>query len=174
MLNTKFSYFNVIFRLHLEKAIFKLKWLPHKLHFNGFPFSWKEVSKNSSWRSPFVHVWWNAYWFRMEPVELFMAFFCVYCSFRWFPFSTHAILLIAGVMLSWYHAIMSVDSMLLMLKDVDISCLLSDDIQDRYDMTTRGQNDWREEVCTEKEKCWHHRISARTKGICVIESKRRR
>ena len=43
--------------------------------------------------------------------------------------------------------------MLLMLKDVDISCLLSDDIQDRYDMTTGGQNDWREEVCTEKEKC---------------------
>ena len=29
------------------------------------------------------------------------------------------------------------------LKDVDISCLLSDSIQDRNDMTTGGQNDWR-------------------------------
>ena len=30
------------------------------------------------------------------------------------------------------------------LKDVDISCLLSDDIQDRNDMTTQSQNNWRE------------------------------
>ena len=38
------------------------------------------------------------------------------------------------------------------LKDVDISCLLSDDdIQDRNNMTTGGQNIWRE-VCPEKEK----------------------
>ena len=39
---------------------------------------------------PFVNVWWNAYCFRMESVELSMAFFCMFCSPRWSPFSTHA------------------------------------------------------------------------------------
>ena len=38
---------------------------------------------------PFVHVWRNAYCFRMQPVELSMSFFCMFCSLRWFPFSTH-------------------------------------------------------------------------------------
>ena len=42
---------------------------------------------------PFVHVWWNAYCFRMQPVELSMGFFCIFCSPRWFPFPTHATLL---------------------------------------------------------------------------------
>ena len=34
--------------------------LHHKLHFNGFPFSWKEVSKNLSWRNhhcPYPKLW---------------------------------------------------------------------------------------------------------------------
>ena len=40
-----------------------------------------------------VHMWWNAYFFRMQPVESPMAFFCMFCRPRWFSFSTHAILL---------------------------------------------------------------------------------
>ena len=36
------------------------------------------------------------------------------------------------------------------LTNADISCLLSDGIQDRNDMTTEAQNDWRD-VCREKE-----------------------
>ena len=38
------------------------------------------------------------------------------------------------------------------LKDVDISCLLSDDIQDRNDITTGSQNDWREGGLSRKRK----------------------
>ena len=38
------------------------------------------------------------------------------------------------------------------LKDVDISCLLSDDIQDRNDITTGCQNDWREGGLSRKRK----------------------
>ena len=39
------------------------------------------------------------------------------------------------------------------LKDVDISCLLSDDdIQDRNNMTTGGQNNWREGGLFRKRK----------------------
>ena len=53
------------------------------------------------------------------------------------------------------------------LEDVDISCLLSDGFQDRNDITTGDQNDWRE-VCAEKEKFSHHRISAHT--ICMVIS----
>ena len=39
------------------------------------------------------------------------------------------------------------------LKDVDISCLFSDDdMQGRNDMTTGSQNDWREEGLSRKRK----------------------
>ena len=57
------------------------------------------------------------------------------------------------------------------LKDFDISFLLSDDdIQDRKDITTGNQNDWREKkkVCPEKEKFLYHRISARTTDISMV------
>ena len=61
------------------------------------------------------------------------------------------------------------------LKDVDISCLVSDDdIQGRNDMTTGSQNDWREGGLSRKEKFLNHRISARTTDICMVCSKRRR
>ena len=56
------------------------------------------------------------------------------------------------------------------LKDVDISCLLSDDrMQGRNDMTTGSQNDWREGGLSRKRK-----ISARTTDIYMVQSKRRR
>ena len=38
------------------------------------------------------------------------------------------------------------------LEDVDISCLLSDGIQDRNDITTGNQNDWREGGLSRKRK----------------------
>ena len=52
--------------------------------------------------------------------------------------------------------------------NVDIFCLLSDDIQDRNDITTGGQNDWRERGLYIKRQILEHRISARTTDICLI------
>ena len=55
------------------------------------------------------------------------------------------------------------------LKDVDISCLLSDnDMQGRIDMTTGSQNDWREEGLSRKRKYLCRRISALTTDICTV------
>ena len=50
------------------------------------------------------------------------------------------------------------------LKDVDISCLLSNgDMQGRNDMTTGSQNNWREGGLSRKRK-----ISARTTDIYMV------
>ena len=50
------------------------------------------------------------------------------------------------------------------LKDVDISCLLSDDIQDRNDMTTWSQNDWIEGGLSRKTKNFYI-----TKSLSVLQ-----
>ena len=55
------------------------------------------------------------------------------------------------------------------LKDVHISCLLSDnEMQGRNDMTTGSQNDWREEVLSRKKKHLYRRISALATDICTV------
>ena len=54
------------------------------------------------------------------------------------------------------------------LKDIDISCLLSDGIQDKNDITAGSQNDWREGGLSRKRKFLYHRISARTTDFCMV------
>ena len=49
-------------RFQTEMFTTLISWcLRHKLHFNGFPFSWKEVSKKSWWRNhhcTYSKLWW--------------------------------------------------------------------------------------------------------------------
>ena len=55
------------------------------------------------------------------------------------------------------------------LKDVDISCLFSDDdMQGRNDMTTGSQNDWRGEGLSRKIKLFVSQNLCRTTDICMF------